>query len=309
MGVKQVRAAAAAAVSDPNEDNADLRYDGSFSILHEGAVLNLTASAGLLDRNDEGDPTNLQGKLGWLTQFFSVGQTAFGVDYTRSVNLPTGRDDGYSVGVAAVQQFEALPSVSPVLAQPGCCAQCRGRERWHGRGQGEMIYAEADRAFTVALDFQMPIEEMVATWNLNAHHNLVWGPLGCIDSSYEAWFYRTFEHSDRQRRGVGFMVEWGQIYEDPWGRPCKVLFGYYCGAGEERLADQEVRALIRGFSVRMRDTAAGEQQAARLPDAASEKPSAINAAGGDEPSFKSGNPGFPFMFARSYSMNHGGRLN
>ncbi|MGD2014502.1 MAG: hypothetical protein PVG84_12180, partial [Desulfobacterales bacterium] len=41
-----------------------------------------------------------------LTRFFSVGQTGFGVDYTRSLNLPTGRDEGHSVGLAAVQQFE-----------------------------------------------------------------------------------------------------------------------------------------------------------------------------------------------------------
>jgi hypothetical protein len=100
------KAAAAAAVADPNEDNTDLRYDGSFSILHEGTGLNLTMSAGLLDRDDEGDPTNFYVKGGWLTRFFSVGQTGFGVDYTRSLNLPTGRDEGYSVGVAAVQQFE-----------------------------------------------------------------------------------------------------------------------------------------------------------------------------------------------------------
>jgi hypothetical protein len=100
------KAAAAAAIADPNEDNADLRYDGSFSILHEGTGLNLTMAAGLLDRDDEGDPTNFYIKGGWLTRFFSVGQTGFGIDYTRSLNLPTGRDDGYSVGVAAVQQFE-----------------------------------------------------------------------------------------------------------------------------------------------------------------------------------------------------------
>ncbi len=100
------KAAAAAAIANPNRDNADLQYDGSFSVLHEGSGLNLTASAGLLDRDDEGDPTNFYVKGGWLTQFFSVGQTAFGVDYTRSVNLPTGSDEGYSVGVAAVQQFE-----------------------------------------------------------------------------------------------------------------------------------------------------------------------------------------------------------
>jgi hypothetical protein len=100
------KAAAAAAVADPNNDNADLQYNGSFSILHEGTGLNLTASAGMLDRDSEGDPTNFYGKLGWLANLFSVGQTGFGVDYTRSLNLPTGRDDGYSVGAAIVQQFD-----------------------------------------------------------------------------------------------------------------------------------------------------------------------------------------------------------
>jgi cell division protein FtsB len=100
------KAAAAAAVADTNQDNTDLQYDGSFSILHEGTGLNLTASAGLLDKDEDGDPTNLYGKLGWLANFFSVGQTGFGVDYTRSLNLPTGRDDGYSVGAVVVQQFD-----------------------------------------------------------------------------------------------------------------------------------------------------------------------------------------------------------
>ena len=100
------KAAGAAAIAEPNKDDSDLQYDGSFSILHEGTGLNLTASAGLLDRDDEGDPTNLYLKGGWLTRFFSVGQTGFGVDYTRSMNLPTGRDKGYSVGGAVVQQFE-----------------------------------------------------------------------------------------------------------------------------------------------------------------------------------------------------------
>jgi len=100
------KAAAGAAIADPNQDNTNLQYDGSFSLLHEATGLNLTLSAGLLDRDNEGDPKNLYAKLGWLTRFFSVGQTAFGVDYTRSINLPTGRDDGYSIGGAVVQMFE-----------------------------------------------------------------------------------------------------------------------------------------------------------------------------------------------------------
>jgi uncharacterized coiled-coil protein SlyX len=82
------------------------QYDGSFSLLHEATGLNLTLSAGLLDRDGQNSGTNLWGKLGWLTKFFSVGETAFSVDYDRSINFPTNRDKGYSVGGAAVQQFE-----------------------------------------------------------------------------------------------------------------------------------------------------------------------------------------------------------
>ena len=100
------KAVAAAAFADPNEDDTDYQYDGSFSILHEATGLNLTLSAGMKERDDQDDPYNLWGKVGWLTRFFSFGQTAFGVDYGRTVNLPTDNDDGYSVGAAVVQLFE-----------------------------------------------------------------------------------------------------------------------------------------------------------------------------------------------------------
>ena len=46
------------------------------------------------------------GKIGWRKSFFSLGETAFSVDYTRSYNFPTRSDEGYSVGVAAVQQID-----------------------------------------------------------------------------------------------------------------------------------------------------------------------------------------------------------
>jgi hypothetical protein len=100
------KAAGAAAFAYPNQDDTDFQYDGSFSLLHTDTGLNLTLSAGWLERDNQGDAQNLYGKLGWLARFFSFGETAFGVDYTRSLNLPTGRDEGYSVGAAAVQQFD-----------------------------------------------------------------------------------------------------------------------------------------------------------------------------------------------------------
>jgi hypothetical protein len=179
--------------------------------------------------------------------------------------------------------------------------------RAEGR-QCEMVYAEASKAFTVALDYQMPIEEMVVTWNLNSRQNLIWGPLGRIDRRFGTWFYRPYKISDLQRPCVGFMVEWDQIYEDPQGRPGKVLFGYFCGSGAETLEDQEIRVLIGGFSVRILGESTGEQQADPLPNAGSEKTPAIAAARGDNPSAESGNPDFPFMFARYYSMKNGGKF-
>ena len=70
--------------------------------------MNFTLSSGKLERDNQSDPYNFYGKIGWLRKFFSVGLTAFGIDYTRSMNLPTVTDDGYSIGAAAVQEFEKL---------------------------------------------------------------------------------------------------------------------------------------------------------------------------------------------------------
>ncbi|MFO7707850.1 MAG: hypothetical protein R6V84_06730 [Desulfobacterales bacterium] len=101
-----LKAAAAAALSDPNQIDTNLRYNGSFSLLHEKTGLNLTLSAGMLDRDDEDDAANLYLKLGWIANFCKYGPTAFGVDFTRSMNLPAENDEGTSVGAALVQSLD-----------------------------------------------------------------------------------------------------------------------------------------------------------------------------------------------------------
>jgi predicted porin len=100
------KAIGAAALADPKIDGADLQYDGSFSLLHDRTGLNLTLSAGLLERDNQDDGENYYGKIGWLTKFFSFGETAFAIDYNKTENQPTEDDDGYSAGLAAVQFFE-----------------------------------------------------------------------------------------------------------------------------------------------------------------------------------------------------------
>ena len=100
------KAMGAAGVANPNEADSDLQYAGSMSVLHEDTGLNLSLSAGMKERDSQSDATNVFVKAGWLAKLFSVGKTAFSVDYTEGDNIPTENDDGYSVGVAAVQRFE-----------------------------------------------------------------------------------------------------------------------------------------------------------------------------------------------------------
>lgn len=101
-----IKAAASAAIADPNVDGQGINYNGSFSVLHEASGWNFTFSAGSRKNDGQGDPYNLYGKLGWRKTFFSFGETAFAVDYTRSKRIPDPEDHGYSVGIAAVQQID-----------------------------------------------------------------------------------------------------------------------------------------------------------------------------------------------------------
>jgi hypothetical protein len=102
-----VKAAAAAAVAYLHEDDADYQYDGSFSVLHEATGLNVTLSTGTKDAdNQDNDPYNLYGKLGWLTSLNSFGKTAFGIDYGHSENIAADDYEGDTFGVAVVQNFD-----------------------------------------------------------------------------------------------------------------------------------------------------------------------------------------------------------
>jgi hypothetical protein len=104
------KAGAAAAVayinSDKNGENTDYQYDGSFSIIHEETGLNFTFSAGLQEVDNQSDPSNLWGKLGWRTDLVSYGKTSFGIDYGTTENLTTDSDEGHSYGVAAIQELD-----------------------------------------------------------------------------------------------------------------------------------------------------------------------------------------------------------
>ena len=103
-----LKAAAAFAVANPELADKGLQYDGSMSLLHQNSGLNLTLSGGLLEDEIREDAINLYAKIGWIANLFSLGNTAFGLDYTRSENLPLAGDRAWSVGAAAVQSFSKI---------------------------------------------------------------------------------------------------------------------------------------------------------------------------------------------------------
>lgn len=52
--------------------------------------------------------TNLYGKIGWIASLSELGSTAFGLDYTRSENMPLPGDTAWSMGAALVQSFDTI---------------------------------------------------------------------------------------------------------------------------------------------------------------------------------------------------------
>jgi hypothetical protein len=98
---------AGVAISDPSEPGVDYRLNGSVSTIHDASGLGLTLAAGG-DDADRDNPYFVYGKLSWDADFFDFGDTGFGVDLQYNENVLADNDSGYSLGVAALQQVDAL---------------------------------------------------------------------------------------------------------------------------------------------------------------------------------------------------------
>ena len=97
---------AAASVYNIDDDNVDYAYAASASFLHDPTGLSLTLSTGGQKLDEGDDPSNLYGKIGWDTEFWPVGPTGFGIDYTQGENISSEGAEGTSFGLAAVQRIE-----------------------------------------------------------------------------------------------------------------------------------------------------------------------------------------------------------
>ncbi len=94
-----------AAYLDKPAAGVDRRWDAAVSTLHNPSGLNLTAG-GSIDRQDNGRNTKTWlVKAGWLADLFSIGNTAFSIDYSHVSDFRLDGDSADSTGLFAVQKW------------------------------------------------------------------------------------------------------------------------------------------------------------------------------------------------------------
>ena len=97
---------AAAGIYSDNTDGVDYTYAGSASVLHNPTGISLTVSGGGQAVDEGSDPYNLYAKLAYDTEFWAIGPTGFGIDYTDGKDIAGEGFDGHSFGLAAVQKID-----------------------------------------------------------------------------------------------------------------------------------------------------------------------------------------------------------
>jgi hypothetical protein len=104
-------AAALAYASTGDLKSADDQVDGSLSMLHSSGF-NITLAGGkqTYDADDRDDPVFWYGKLGYKTDLFSFGQSAFSIDYASNEDAKINGDEASAYSIAYVQKVDEWAS-------------------------------------------------------------------------------------------------------------------------------------------------------------------------------------------------------
>jgi predicted porin len=108
FGETQVAAAGAWASPEDQIPTVDKQYNGSASVLF-GMGLNFTVAGGYQDLKGtrSGDEASfIYGKVGYRQDFFSFGETAFSVDFSRSEDIDQNGDEADAFGFQCVQDLD-----------------------------------------------------------------------------------------------------------------------------------------------------------------------------------------------------------
>jgi len=165
-----------------------------------------------------------------------------------------------------------------------------------GGAQAEIIYSTTTTpVFTVVLNYEFMVDDMVETWNLNRKHTKAWDESRRVEAPLGPFFYKPYRLVGAGRACFGFATEWDHRGDDPDNRPSKVLFGYFCAKKGAPLSLDRMEDLIQTVGVR------GVTERIRHADAAR--------ARGPSPSADRGNANFPFDLAQFFAESGNGDKN
>jgi len=201
----------------------------------------------------------------------------------------------------------AAPVFAGTTPQRGKFADYWEREEYAlfrgGGAQAEIIYSTVLPGPQVALQYDFTLERMVETWNVNRTQAKIWSDAQRVRTPLGEFFYKPYTLAGGSRACFGFANEWDDPADDPWNRPGKVLFGYYCAKAGRKISLDEMEDLIRTIGVRGITEPIRKSETARAAGAPVADATLI--AKGPSASADRGNMNFPFRFAEHFQIGNG----
>jgi len=200
--------------------------------------------------------------------------------------------------------------VFPVAAFEGTSpVQVRLTDRWEhedyalfqgGGAQAEILFAGVATT-PIALNYGYTVARGAQTWSFNRGRVGRWGTVGKVRTRLADFFYRPYRIDAEDRDCMAFSAEWDDPADDPFHRPGRVLFGYYCAATGVRLPSERIPDLLRQIDLREPAQVVDASLPGRTAEPVAVTGAApVDVARGTASGSETGNPHFPFYFAEHY---------
>jgi hypothetical protein len=177
-------------------------------------------------------------------------------------------------------------------------------DRVAGSAQAEAILSVANGPQTSLIFPEYRLRSLTGSWTFNKQEAIRhWGSTHYIHIGPRAFAYALYRHqaADRQRGCVAFLRAWAPPPDDPWHRPSKAFFGYYCAPPKQRLTRQQAITVLRDIKTKT-DNIPRIYYGQNLAS----DPGALATARG-RPDTPFGNPRFPFQFSHYYRLSNGNK--
>lgn len=181
------------------------------------------------------------------------------------------------------------------------------------KGQAELLYLRSrpERTQYTSLAFNKLIARTLPMWRFNQGHPLNLGESFFLRTTLAPFWVQPYTQTDTGRNCAGLYGAWDEDSLDPWQRPRKIVFGYYCVPAGEKLTAEDAKHFvtsidIRGITLPLQIKTAYELRAGDppIPPRAEQVKSLVivedGLAGG-----VAGIPDFPILAARSYTPADG----